>query len=143
LKHLSHSVIAAACLGLCACGGGGSDSPSFPFLLPPTATTAPPAAAPAGTGDTGSTGSTDDTGTPRRGVLGGPSDPTADIGTDGDYYLNYASLTLFGPKAAGAWPAGVSLRGSDGVAGPAGPAGAMVRYGAVDPAGSATTATSI
>lgn len=50
-------------------------------------------------------------------VLNGSIDPTGSTGTDGDFYINTATNTLFGPKAAGVWPAGVSL------VGPAGPSG--------------------
>lgn len=48
-------------------------------------------------------------GPPGPGMLGGTTDPTPTDGRDGDYWYNSASLTLFGPKAAGAWPAGVLL----------------------------------
>jgi hypothetical protein len=41
---------------------------------------------------------------------------------DGDFYINTATNTLFGPKAGGAWPSGVSLVGPTGATGPAGPA---------------------
>lgn len=47
-------------------------------------------------------------------ILSGTSDPTAATGVNGDFYINRASLTLFGPKANGAWPAGASLRGNNG-----------------------------
>lgn len=53
--------------------------------------------------------------------------PTGAIGIDGDFYINTATSFLYGPKAAGAWPAGVSLKGAKGdkgdagIQGPAGP----------------------
>jgi len=50
-------------------------------------------------------------------VLSGTVDPTTE-GVDGDFYINTTSNTIFGPKATGAWPTGVSL------VGPQGPAGA-------------------
>jgi uncharacterized protein (TIGR02145 family) len=43
-------------------------------------------------------------------VLNGTSDPTSQ-GVDGDFYINTASNTIFGPKALGVWPSGVSLIG--------------------------------
>jgi hypothetical protein len=46
---------------------------------------------------------------------------------NGDFYINTATNTLFGPKANGTWPAGVSLvgpQGIQGVAGATGPQGA-------------------
>ena len=47
-------------------------------------------------------------------VLNGTSNPTAAIGANGDFFINTSSNTLFGPKAAGAWPTGVSLVGPAG-----------------------------
>jgi hypothetical protein len=50
-------------------------------------------------------------------VLNGTSNPTATVGANGDFFINTTSNTLFGPKAAGAWPTGVSLVGSAGTNG--------------------------
>ena len=61
-------------------------------------------------------------------VLNGVVDPTTE-GTDGDFYINTATNFIFGPKAAGVWPAGVSL------VGPTGPAGADGVDGAGVPTG--------
>lgn len=58
-------------------------------------------------------------------VLNGTSDPAAGIGTDGDFFLNTTTATLFGPKVAGAWPAGISLVGPPGEQGPPGPPGTV------------------
>lgn len=58
-----------------------------------------------------------------RTILNGEVDPT-DEGEDGDFYLNTATQTMFGPKAAGAWPAGVLLKGADGTNGTNGVDGA-------------------
>lgn len=41
-------------------------------------------------------------------LLNGTVDPTTE-GADGDFYLNTATFTIFGPKAAGVWPTGVNL----------------------------------
>jgi hypothetical protein len=49
-----------------------------------------------------------------RTILSGAVDPTTE-GVDGDFYLNTATSTLFGPKAT-TWPAGVSLIGLTGPA---------------------------
>src|SRR5262245_6843321 len=95
-RSLISIAVAALCVTLASCGGG-SDSVAFDDQ--------------ATSGDTGA----------KRGVLSGAQDPQADIGVDGDFYLNYTTVTLFGPKATGAWPTGVTLRGTDGAAGPAGP----------------------
>jgi hypothetical protein len=67
------------------------------------------------TGATGSNGST---------VLHGTSDPTT-IGNNGDFYINMVSHTLFGPKATGSWPSGVSLVGPQGAAGSNGTNGSI------------------
>lgn len=44
-------------------------------------------------------------------VLNGTSNPSNLLGVDGDFYINTTNWTIFGPKASGAWPAGVSLVG--------------------------------
>lgn len=46
--------------------------------------------------------------------------PSAGTGTDGDFAYDPAAMTMYGPKAAVAWPAGVILKGSAGTAGAAG-----------------------
>jgi hypothetical protein len=46
----------------------------------------------------------------------GAVDPTTE-GVDGDFYINTASNKIFGPKASGVWPAGVSLVGPPGATG--------------------------
>ena len=45
-------------------------------------------------------------------MLTGTTNPTGATGNNGDSYINTATSTLFGPKASGAWPAGVSLIGA-------------------------------
>jgi len=49
-------------------------------------------------------------------LLSGSSNPTTE-GVNGDFYINTTSTTLFGPKAAGTWPSGVSLIGPAGATG--------------------------
>jgi hypothetical protein len=70
-------------------------------------------------------------------VLSGTSNPTAAIGVDGDFYINTATSTIFGPKIADAWPAGISLLGAAGPQGPAGVAGATGLQGPPGTAGAA------
>lgn len=41
--------------------------------------------------------------------------PASGTGVNGDYALDSAASMIYGPKAAGAWPAGVSLKGAAGV----------------------------
>lgn len=55
-------------------------------------------------------------------VLNGAVDPTTE-GVNGDFYINTTTWTIFGPKAGGVWPAGVSLVGPTGATGPQGEQG--------------------
>jgi hypothetical protein len=57
-------------------------------------------------------------------IIYGATDPTAGVGSDGDSYINTTTHFLFGPKAAGAWPAGTSLVGPQGPQGVPGLSGA-------------------
>ena len=82
-------------------------------------------------GVAGATGATGPTGVAGNTVLSGTVNPTTQ-GVDGDYYLNTSTSTLFGPKAAGVWPAGVPLVGATGATGPQGLIGAT---GATGPQG--------
>ena len=59
-------------------------------------------------------------------VLGAARNPTAADGRDGDWWINTATGQLYGPKAAGAWPATPALS----MVGPQGPAGAQGAPGA-------------
>ncbi|MEY3048646.1 MAG: hypothetical protein RL365_684 [Bacteroidota bacterium] len=68
-------------------------------------------------------------------VLNGNTNPAPGTGVNGDFYINTATNTIYGPKANGAWPAGVSLVGPAGVAGPQGPAGATGPAGPTGPTG--------
>tara|TARA_R110000868_G_scaffold5681_6_gene33623 strand:- start:19048 stop:19782 length:735 start_codon:yes stop_codon:yes gene_type:complete len=56
-------------------------------------------------------------------VLNGIADPTVNDGRDGDFYINTTTWEIFGPKAAGVWPVGVSLIGPQGPQGIQGPIG--------------------
>jgi hypothetical protein len=51
-----------------------------------------------------------------RTILHGAVAPTTE-GEDDDFYINTATLFIYGPKAAGVWPAGVDLNGADGTNG--------------------------
>ena len=67
-------------------------------------------------------------------ILTGDAAPTASTGVDGDYYFQKSNSTLYGPKAAGAWPAGTSLKGEKGDTGEQGQAGTQFLTGAGAPA---------
>lgn len=64
------------------------------------------------------------TGNNGEGVLHGTSAPTTQ-GNTGDFFINTTTWTIYGPKASGVWPAGVSLIGPAGATGPQGPSGAL------------------
>ena len=102
------------------------------------------------TGPTGLTGAAGPAGTNGNAVLNGATAPNNNQGVNGDFFINTATNTIYGPKANGAWPAGVSLVGSQGptgatgatgpqgptgVAGPQGPAGATGLTGAAGAVG--------
>jgi hypothetical protein len=74
-------------------------------------------------GPAGASGTNGTNGTDGRTLLSGSTNPGAGIGANGDFYINTASDTLFGPKVSGAWPAGESLVGPQGPAGSTGPQG--------------------
>ncbi|MGY3130127.1 hypothetical protein ACVWZM_000809 [Bradyrhizobium sp. USDA 4501] len=90
-------------------------------------------------GDKGDQGDQGIQGEPGNTVLYGPADPTAAVGVNGDFYINTTTHFIFGPKAAGAWPAGTSLigpqgpQGIQGIQGVQGIPGNTVLYGATDP----------
>lgn len=67
-------------------------------------------------GDTGAAGSNGTNGTNGKTVLNGTVDPGTGVGTTGDFYINTTTDKIFGPKPspAGAWPAGVELKGATG-----------------------------
>ena len=68
-------------------------------------------------------------------VLAGTAPPTGGIGQNGDLFIDTSNKFLYGPKAAGTWPAGINLSN--------GPTGATGATGGVGPTGSvgATGAT--
>jgi len=83
----------------------------------------------------GATGATGVAGADGKTIRNGTSDPVSGTGVDGDFYINTAANTLFGPKANGAWPSGVSLVGPTGATGAQGIQGATGATGAVGPRG--------
>lgn len=105
---------------------------------PTGATGATGATGPKGdTGDTGPTGATGATGAPGadgqdgKTILYGTAAPTTE-GVDGDFYIRTTTNYIYGPKAGGTWPAGVSLVGPQGPAGADGAPGADGADGATD-----------
>lgn len=50
-------------------------------------------------------------------LLNGTSDPGANTGANDDFFINTTSNQLFGPKASGSWPTGISMVGPSGTNG--------------------------
>ena len=90
------------------------------------------------TGATGAAGAAGAVGAAGSSVLSGNGVPSSTVGNNGDFYLNLVTDTLYGPKAAGAWPvSGTSLIGAKGATGAQGPAGVAGLQGAAGAAGAA------
>lgn len=49
--------------------------------------------------------------------------PGSGLGNNGDFYIDFTNWKIHGPKAGGAWPAGVSMVGPQGIQGVAGNTG--------------------
>lgn len=69
---------------------------------------------PGAPGAPGTNGTNGTNGLDGKNVRYGAADPTGSDGVDGEFWINTTSHYLFGPKAAGAWPAGISLVGPTG-----------------------------
>lgn len=117
-------------------GPAGADGPAGPAgapgisgsFGPPCLGWCPPGGSAAGADGTG--------GTDGYSVLSGSSDPIAEQGNDGDFFVNTTTWEIFGPKAEGNWPMpGTSLIGPKGDEGPAGPQGDAGPKGDEGPAG--------
>lgn len=65
-------------------------------------------------GPQGTAGTNGSNGTNGNTILNGTVNPSNTLGNNGDYYINNANLSIFGPKSAGVWPAGASITGADG-----------------------------
>lgn len=63
-------------------------------------------------------------------VRNGSGAPSGALGVDGDFYINTAAETIYGPKTAGAWGSPTSLVGPTGATGPAGSTGLTGAQGA-------------
>jgi hypothetical protein len=84
---------------------------------------------PAGTSMVGPQGPQGIQGIPGNTVLYSAGPPASGTGVDGNFYIDTTAHVIYGPKAAGAWPAGTSLvgpqgpQGVQGIQGPVGPTG--------------------
>jgi len=97
------------------------------------------------TGDTGATGAASTVAGPQgipgtagadgKTILYGNTNPSSGLGVNGDFFINTNTNFLFGPKAAGTWPAGTSLVGPQGIQGVQGIQGTTGSQGIQGPAG--------
>ncbi len=90
-------------------------------------------------GQAGAAGSNGTNGADGLTILNGSGPPGGGTGVNGDFYIDTSGNQIYGPKAAGSWPAGVSLvgpTGSTGAAGAQGNAGPQVS--AINPQTGAT-----
>lgn len=85
------------------------------------------------TGPSGVDGSTGPTGATGAAIVGVGGAPNANVGRDGDFAFDVSGKTIYGPKAAGEWPAGTSLLG------PTGPTGALTINDVIAAVGSNAT----
>ena len=65
-------------------------------------------------GPQGIAGTNGSNGTNGTTILNGTGNPSNTLGNNGDYYINNANLSIFGPKAGDIWPVGESITGADG-----------------------------
>jgi Chaperone of endosialidase/Collagen triple helix repeat (20 copies) len=116
---------------IAAASSGGSSGTGATGATGPTGPQGPNGVA----GAPGATGATGPSGADGLTVLNGTNNPDPTIGADGDFYINTASNTIFGPRVADVWPAGVSLIGAAGTVGAAGATGAQGPVGAAGATG--------
>lgn len=94
-----------------------------------------PAGAAGGRGPAGAPGEPGAPGLDGRTIWSGAGAPGSAVGDDGDFYLDTATSTLYGPKSAPGWPAGVGLVGPKGNTGARGATGATGATGDAGPPG--------
>lgn len=56
-------------------------------------------------------------------IYNGSGAPSSGLGINGDFYIDTTGRLIYGPKASGSWPAGVSMAGSAGATGATGGSG--------------------
>lgn len=86
------------------------------------------------TGAVGATGPTGPAGANGSVIYSGNGAPSTSVGTTGDFYLDLTAGMLYGPKTAGGWGTGFSLKGATGATGATGAAGNTILSGTGIPA---------
>jgi hypothetical protein len=74
-------------------------------------------------GAQGTPGAPGSNGTDGKTLRSGSGAPANGLGVDGDFYIDPIAQLIYGPKAAGVWPAGVNYKGAQGQQGSAGSQG--------------------
>lgn len=118
MKRLFYSITVMLCMGLVSCGKDGEMGPQGPM------------GEKSEQGIAGKDGAT---------VLNGNTDPTAEQGSVGDFYINTSTYVLFGPKSSSGWGNGESILGAKGDKGDKGEKGEadyVILSGASDPTNS-------
>jgi len=99
-------------------------------------------------GATGAAGAVGPAGANGTIIYSGSSAPSSSIGVTGDFYIDLAAGTLYGPKTSSGWGTPISLvgasgeKGATGATGPAGPTGATGTTGAAGATGATGAAGS-
>ena len=86
-------------------------------------------------GTNGATGSQGPAGNNGKSILYGNGAPSNAIGVDGEFFINTVTNYIYGPKASGVWPSGVSLVGPQGPQGIQGIQGIQGATGIQGPVG--------
>jgi integrin beta 8 len=76
-------------------------------------------------------------------VRNGSGAPSAGLGVNGDFYIDTAANTIYGPKTAGAWGSPISLVGPTGATGATGNTGPQGPSGIASPAAIVTLASPV
>lgn len=84
-------------------------------------------------GSDGAPGSNGSNGSDGKTVRNGSGAPSGGLGVDGDFYIDTAAWTIYGPKASGSWGSPASLIGAQGDAGAAGTNGYTILNGTAAP----------
>jgi hypothetical protein len=73
-------------------------------------------------GASGANGAAGTAGADGKTLRNGSGVPSSGLGVDGDFYIDTAANTIYGPKTAGAWGSATLIIGAAGATGPISPA---------------------
>lgn len=116
-------------LGASGSASPGATVPASGFVFPAGAAGPQgPQGDPGSQGDPGADGIDGVDGADGKTVLSGSGAPSGGLGADGDFYINTAATTIYGPKTGGAWGSPTSLIGATGTNGVDGVSGFGLRF---------------